>query len=87
MRSRFAGVGGVDDLRLRGERDLETLLIGVGFEPGTEEERGEEECGAESDFECAADGHGTRVRIRPPRKLSTSIRGKPSQPICKLVIA
>jgi hypothetical protein len=31
----------------------------VGGEPGVEDERGEEQCGAEGgDFDCAADGHG-----------------------------
>jgi hypothetical protein len=31
----------------------------VGGEPGVEDERGEEECGAEGgDFDCAAGGHG-----------------------------
>ena len=56
----FAGVGGVDGLLLCGECGREAELIVVGGEPGVEDERGEEECGAEGgDFDCATGGHGS----------------------------
>jgi hypothetical protein len=56
----FAGVGGVDGLFLCGECGREAELIVVSGEPGVEDERGEEECGAEcGNFDRAASGHGS----------------------------
>jgi hypothetical protein len=56
----FAGVGGVDGLFLCGECGREAELVVVGGELGVEDERGEEECGAEGgDFDCATGGHGS----------------------------
>ena len=62
----FAGVGGVEGLFLCGESGGEAELIVVSGEPGVEDERGEEECGAEGgDFDCAAGGEGeSHVRDR-----------------------
>jgi len=53
----FAGVGGVEGLFLCGECGGKAQLVVVGGEPSVEDERGEEECGAEGgDFDCAAGG-------------------------------
>ncbi len=54
----FAGVGGVEGLLLCGESGGEAELVVVSGEPGVEDERGEEERGAEGD-DCAAGGHGS----------------------------
>ena len=57
----FAGDGGVEGLFLRGECGGEAELIVVSGEPGVEDERGEEECGAGGgDFDCAAGGESER---------------------------
>jgi hypothetical protein len=59
----LAGVGGVEGLFLCGESGGEAELVVVSGEPGVEDERGKEECGAEGgDFNCAAGGHGSERR-------------------------
>ena len=53
----FVGVSGVEGLFLCGESGGEAELIVVGGEPGVEDERGEEECGAGGgDFDFVAGG-------------------------------